>query len=301
MKNKKNSDRLSIIEACLLMLIFVCYIGALYFIITNIRTFLVVFFVLHTCLSIVFMLIVHDKMTRQFLEQKDNSASQFEAEKQLLAKNAEEIIALKNQRDSLLIDKEKLTTSFNQSEKRIRELTDLLETAQDSNSRESNVINLNHLLPENENPVHLNIIECAKRVIEEMTPYSKKSGIQLIVSSASDVLNVRADITFMRILFRNIIDNSIKYMNRNGSLIITISSIGDDLFIVLKDNGEGLPVAETSHIFELNYQGSNRISGNGLGLTQAKAIVEYYGGTIYAKSDAGKGMGIYIQLPANSR
>lgn len=67
---------------------------------------------------------------------------------------------------------------------------------------------------------------------------------------------------------------------------------------MLKDNGAGLPAQETTHIFELNYQGSNRISGNGLGLAQAKAIVEYYGGTIYAKSSAGCGMAIYIQLPA---
>ena len=87
-------------------------------------------------------------------------------------------------------------------------------------------------------------------------------------------------------------------MHRNGNLVITVSNIGDDLFIVLKDNGEGLPSSETAHIFELNYQGSNRVSGNGLGLTQAKAIVEYYGGTIYAKSNSGNGMGIYIQLPA---
>ena len=100
------------------------------------------------------------------------------------------------------------------------------------------------------------------------------------------------------ILFRNIIDNSIKYMKRAGSLVITISTIGDDIFIVLKDTGEGLPEEETKHIFELNYQGSNRISGNGLGLAQAKAIVENYGGTIYAKSTEGNGMGIYIQLPA---
>ena len=90
-------------------------------------------------------------------------------------------------------------------------------------------------------------------------------------------------------------------MHRRGSLVITISNIGDDLFIVLKDNGEGLSSNETTRIFELNYQGSNRVSGNGLGLTQAKAIVEYYGGTIYAKSERGKGMGVYIQLPASSR
>ena len=75
--------------------------------------------------------------------------------------------------------------------------------------------------------------------------------------------------------------------------------LDDDIFIILKDNGYGLSSDETSHIFELNYQGSNRISGNGLGLTQAKAIVNYYGGTIYARSTKGNGMGIYIQLPTN--
>lgn len=301
MKNDNISDKLSIIEAILLLFIFTCYIGALYFIIANNRAFLILFFVLHTCLSIVFILIIHDKMSGQIIEQKDHISSQFEEEKQLILKCNDEIAELKKERETLLVDKEKLSAKCADAEKRIEELTISLNEKNASLEKAPEVSNLNHLLPQNENPVNLNIIECANRVIDEMTPYSKKSGIQLLISSASDALTVRADASFMRILFRNIIDNSIKYMNRNGSLIITISNIADDLFIVLKDNGDGLPSVETSRIFELNYQGSNRISGNGLGLTQAKAIVEYYGGTIYAKSDAGKGMGIYIQLPTSSR
>ncbi|MBE5853021.1 MAG: hypothetical protein E7299_08785 [Lachnospiraceae bacterium] len=301
MKNDNISDKLSIIEAILLLFIFTCYIGALYFIIANNRAFLILFFVLHTCLSIVFILIIHDKMSGQIIEQKDHISSQFEEEKQLILKCNDEIAELKKERETLLVDKEKLSAKCADAEKRIEELTISLDEKNASLEKAPEVSNLNHLLPQNENPVNLNIIECANRVIDEMTPYSKKSGIQLLISSASDALTVRADASFMRILFRNIIDNSIKYMNRNGSLIITISNIADDLFIVLKDNGDGLPSVETSRIFELNYQGSNRISGNGLGLTQAKAIVEYYGGTIYAKSDAGKGMGIYIQLPTSSR
>lgn len=301
MKNDNISDKLSIIEAILLLFIFTCYIGALYFIIANNRAFLILFFVLHTCLSIVFILIIHDKMSGQIIEQKDHISSQFEEEKQLILKCNDEIAELKKERETLLVDKEKLSAKCADAEKRIEELTISLNEKNASPEKAPEVSNLNHLLPQNENPVNLNIIECANRVIDEMTPYSKKSGIQLLISSASDALTVRADASFMRILFRNIIDNSIKYMNRNGSLIITISNIADDLFIVLKDNGDGLPSVETSRIFELNYQGSNRISGNGLGLTQAKAIVEYYGGTIYAKSDAGKGMGIYIQLPTSSR
>jgi len=143
----------------------------------------------------------------------------------------------------------------------------------------------------------VDIIRIVRDTIQEFLPFSQRAGIQIEVSSSADSLLVRADGERIRILFRNIIDNSIKYMNRAGSLVITLSTVGSDIFIVLKDNGKGLPEQETPHIFEINYQGSNRISGNGLGLTQAKAIVESYGGTIYAKSTIGKGMGIYIQIP----
>lgn len=143
----------------------------------------------------------------------------------------------------------------------------------------------------------INILQIAQDTISELSSFADAAEIKILLSAPENDLLVKANKGRLRILFRNIIDNSIKYMRRSGTLIITISNIGDDIFIVLKDNGNGLSEHETKHIFELNYQGSNRISGNGLGLTQAKAIVDYYGGSIYAKSMIGRGMGIYIQLP----
>lgn len=143
----------------------------------------------------------------------------------------------------------------------------------------------------------INILQIAQDTINELSTFAREAEIKILLSAPEQDLLVKANKGRLRILFRNIIDNSIKYMQRSGTLIITISNIGDDIFIVLKDNGNGLSERETRHIFELNYQGSNRISGNGLGLTQAKAIVDYYGGSIYAKSMVGRGMGIYIQLP----
>ena len=155
------------------------------------------------------------------------------------------------------------------------------------------------LLPpdDDDDTANVDIIEICNRAIKELEADAKRVGLRITVSSASDRLMVKASAKRLLIMFRNIIDNSIKYMQREGSLVVTISAIEDDIFIVLKDTGKGLPENETKHIFELNYQGSNRISGNGLGLTQAKAIVEHYGGTIYARSPQGNGMGIYIQLP----
>ncbi|MCR5101262.1 MAG: HAMP domain-containing histidine kinase [Butyrivibrio sp.] len=146
----------------------------------------------------------------------------------------------------------------------------------------------------------VDIIEVAKRVADELSEAARKAKMQINISTSEGALKVKASEKRIVILFRNIIDNSIKYMNQEGILVITISAINDDIFIVLKDSGKGLAESETKHIFELNYQGSNRISGNGLGLTQAKAIVDYYGGNIYARSSEGKGMGIYIQLPTSA-
>lgn len=143
----------------------------------------------------------------------------------------------------------------------------------------------------------IDVVEILRSTIAEFGSFADKAEVSIRLNASRESFWVKADKRRIRILFRNIIDNSIKYMNRAGALIVTVSNIDKELFIVFKDTGDGLSEDETVHVFELNFQGSNRISGNGLGLTQAKAIVDYYGGNIYAKSTEGNGMGIYIQLP----
>lgn len=157
------------------------------------------------------------------------------------------------------------------------------------------------LLPtedEEKDAAPVDIIEVAQKAVDEMEERAHKAGLKINISSASDKLLLKASAKRLLVMFKNIIDNSIKYMQTAGTLVITISAVEDEIFIVLKDTGKGLPENEIKHIFELNFQGSNKVSGNGLGLTQAKAIVEHYGGNIYARSPQGNGMGIYIQLPA---
>lgn len=152
-----------------------------------------------------------------------------------------------------------------------------------------------------ESTVEVDIIQAAKDAIESLTPFAEAQNIKLHLSTTCEELMIMAVPESIRILFRNIIDNSIKYMGRAGHMIITISLLGDDIFVILKDTGKGLNEEETTHIFELNFQGSNRVSGNGLGLTQSKMIVETFGGTIYAKSSPENGMAIYIQLPVSKK
>lgn len=291
-----NKERITVSEIILLVLMVACFIATLAFYMLGNKELFLIFFVLHCCLCMGFFLVSQDIFMKAFLDTQEKGAS-LEEELALLKQNEEDLKELRKSYEALTIqhaelskEHDELIASKSALETQVEELKATPATLADTP--------LGHLLPEDENPQSMNIIEVVQNVLDDMRPFSEPCGVTLQLSSASDNITVKADPAFIKIMLRNIVDNSIKYMNRTGSLVITVSSIGDDLFIVLKDNGDGLSVNETEHIFELNYQGSNRISGNGLGLSQAKAIVKYYGGTIYAKSGSGKGMGIYIQLPA---
>jgi len=274
--------------------------GILYFFLLENRTMLLVFLVLHTCLTLAFFFISQDSFTKMLLD-AETVSHQVEDELRLVHESADEIARLKDMQNVLLLEKETAEKKIAALEADNASLQNMAALSADAAPGSTSDAGICLLPPPAKEATDLDIIAAARQTIEDMSFYSLPRGIQLVLSSSSDSLNVRADKNYINILFRNIIDNSIKYMNRNGSLVITISSLGDDLLIVLKDNGNGLSLSETAHIFELNYQGSNRVSGNGLGLPQVKAIVEHYGGTIYAKSGPGKGMAIYIQLPASVR
>lgn len=276
----------------------VCYILILYDFFHSMFGLALLFFILHSVILFTFSYITYrrslDSETKQEFKILKEECSRLTSENQSLS---EEIDLLKKQNDAQLENHQNARAELESTLSQIQKQRDTLQ----EELSQKELLPPDSLLPplpseENESQP-LDIVQAAKDTIQEFLPFAEKAGIKLQISSASGTLPIKASPQRIRILFRNIIDNSIKYMNRPGNLVITMSTVGDDIFIVLKDNGNGLSSAETPHIFEMNYQGSNRISGNGLGLTQAKAIVDSYGGTIYARSTPGNGMGIYIQIP----
>ena len=292
----------------ILLVAAICYTCVLYGFLIGNSMFMMVTVILYAVLMLVFSLLADagdpetvEKNRRQLEEAEgrnkelDEKVHELTAEKERYARAMEEAATAKEEaiagQQELLVRQEELNEALSKAE----------EVKSRSKEREKELLS-NFLPPVGEGEQKnetIDIIQIARDTMQELKPFAEKVHLEIRISAPDDKILVRADASRLRIMFRNIIDNSIKYMNRAGILVITISNLGDDIFIVLKDNGNGLSEKETAHIFELNYQGSNRISGNGLGLTQAKAIVEYYGGTIYAKSNVGKGMGIYVQLPTD--
>lgn len=291
-----NKTKISKLEATLLFLMFICYLATLFFLLTNNNFYAMIFFVFHSCLTISFFFTKQNSYEKELLDIPSYYPSPRE-EMEILEQNADTINQLNREKDELLLNKEHLSSEVKKLKEENTRLTVLLSEAQLRNESIT-FSDSNDLLPPNETLSDVNLLQAARSAIDKASERSSSKGILLSLSSSANELNIRADKNYIRLIFENIIDNSIKYMNRTGSLVITLSNVGDFIFIALKDNGNGLHFSEIEHIFDINYQGANRSSGTGLGLAQVKAIVEHYNGTVYAKSE--NGMGIYIKLPSKT-
>lgn len=304
MKQKHGRNRT--FEIILITFIILTYIVTFVCVLTDLRMYA---FISYICQAVAVFLLLYVFHARTIPVQAEEEALSFQNEdlKQLTEEHLQQIRELKDTVATHRLQIEQLQSELQDAhaklEEQIEAYTELQEETKTTDGLQASASAGSYadFLPpiQESEETTVDILQIVRDTMDELKVSADAAHIQLQLASASTSLYAKAAPSRIRILFRNIIDNSIKYMQRTGILLITISNIGSDIFVVLKDNGMGLSSDETNHIFELNYQGSNRISGNGLGLTQAKAIVDYYGGTIYAKSTPSQGMGIYIQLPTD--
>ncbi|TAL35336.1 MAG: HAMP domain-containing histidine kinase [Spirochaetes bacterium] len=114
---------------------------------------------------------------------------------------------------------------------------------------------------------------------------------------------VRGDRERLGIVFRNVIENAVKFTPADGPPIsIAISHNEDSIVVEVRDGGPGIGPEDLPFIFEPFYRAdrarSHERGGYGLGLYLCKRIVEAHGGSIEATSAPGKGTAIRVSLPA---
>ena len=98
-------------------------------------------------------------------------------------------------------------------------------------------------------------------------------------------------------LFQNIIDNSIKYNDKeNGIIEIGFKDKMNFWEFYIKDNGKGIEEMYFDKIFQTFQKLENNPNSSGIGLSIVKKIVTLYGGTIWLESEINKGSVFYFTL-----
>ncbi len=102
-------------------------------------------------------------------------------------------------------------------------------------------------------------------------------------------------------MVRNLIDNALKYNNKEPEIEISTKDLDNRIEIRIEDNGIGMNKETQKMIFERFYRSNtgdrHDVKGFGLGLSYVKHIVEHHKGTVRVKSEEGKGSSFIITLP----
>lgn len=161
---------------------------------------------------------------------------------------------------------------------------------------DSSIISVDQL---NLNLESVQLQEIAREVAEEI---QRRSDIhRLVVDFDAHFPKVNADVYWIKQVFRNLLDNAVKYSPEGGLILIRGELRAHDVLISISDQGIGIAPEDLIPLFEKYYRAQlppgYRIPGTGLGLPIARSIVEAHHGRIWIESKVNEGTIVNFTLP----
>lgn len=143
----------------------------------------------------------------------------------------------------------------------------------------------------------LDMVELSKQVHAQLFPRTQSQNIEFNFVTVYKEIPVFADKNRMKEVLINIIDNAIKFTSENGQIDLIIDQEDGNVFITVKDNGEGIKEDEIAFVASKFYKGSSSKSQTGLGLSICEEIVKAHGGRLVIKSQYGVGTSVIVEIP----
>jgi two-component system, NtrC family, sensor histidine kinase HydH len=138
-------------------------------------------------------------------------------------------------------------------------------------------------------------------VLEQVITMIRRQGafgaVTVNEQYAADLPGVEVDVSRIKQVFLNIINNAVYVMPNGGSLTVRTTTSGRGVRVDFEDTGPGIAPEHRDRIFDPFFTTKPEVSGTGLGLSVSLGIVQSHGGTIEVESELGKGTTFTVALP----
>lgn len=153
-------------------------------------------------------------------------------------------------------------------------------------------------------PEKVNVTEMLEEVIDMFS--NMADGKKLTITSKIDqAIFVWVDKNSIHTVFRNLINNAIKFTPEAGTVTVDAQLENETVEITVSDTGVGIPQSKLNRLFSLDNEsstyGTAGEKGLGLGLQLVKEFMEMNKGAITALSKEGEGTTFKVTLPLFDR
>lgn len=156
----------------------------------------------------------------------------------------------------------------------------------------------------------INAIDEVQSAVESFYGAYKDKGVGLRTQWDVNEVIIKIDPDKFKQVIINLLSNALKFTNEgevvvgvNVENVVDIVDRGDggNIQVWVKDTGIGIQQDSTNKIFErfiqLDSTSTRKYGGSGLGLSISKDIIEHYNGSIFVKSEPGRGTTFFVNLP----
>ena len=145
----------------------------------------------------------------------------------------------------------------------------------------------------------VDVYQVCKNAFESLKEKAKRLNVHLYI--CGEYMKMEAVRTLLEEAVYNVCDNAIKYNRKDGSVSVFLTQTAQEIHIVVKDTGVGIPKEDQDRVFERFYRvdksHSKEIGGTGLGLSIVKHAVGALKGSVILRSEEGNGTEICMKFP----
>lgn len=143
----------------------------------------------------------------------------------------------------------------------------------------------------------VNLSAMVREVAEELRKSHPDHQVSILIAEGVEVL---ADVTLLRVIVTNLLENSWKFTKGNPAPVIEFGVEGDGgaISYYFRDNGAGFDQAHAEKLF-MPFHRLHRVEdfpGTGIGLATVQRIVHRHGGRIWAEGKEGEGATFHFVL-----